>query len=141
MIGDSKDEKSGWVLIVEDDEDCSDALSEILVKEGYQVISAKTPQDARAKLFRQTFKGVLLDLKLGQQNGEQVVSYMRTLRGVNDLTPVLVVSGTVDGPSIDRLRPMVQGFLVKPYSSDQFIKRFKAALQTQVTIQKKTVIP
>lgn len=136
MMDKQKAERGGWILVVEDDTDSGDVLAEILGKEGFQVIRAKTAQEARSKLSRQSFRGVLLDLKLGHQNGEPIISYMRGLTGVNDQTPILVISGQLDSTTIERLRPMVQGILVKPFAEALFLERLRTALQTPVPYKK-----
>ena len=83
------------VLVVEDEESFSDALSFMLRKEGFEVGVASTGTDAVAQFDQQGADVVLLDLMLPGMSGTEVC---RTLRQ-RSAVPIIMVTakdGEVD---------------------------------------------
>jgi DNA-binding response OmpR family regulator len=116
-------------MVVEDDPDLRQLIQEACVGSGYQVLTSDTALDAIGKLQRQRVNLIILDMGLRQGDGEFLLREIRMNNpGGNAKTPILVASGTLDYPLIQRTKTEVQGVLLKPYSVDELIQRAKSLL-------------
>ena len=111
------------VLIVEDDFDVRDALSQLLEFEGYLVAGAANGQEAIDHL-RSTPRpaAILLDLMMPVMDGYEFYARLRDLPG--DHPPVIVVSAVA--PRRTEL-PGVHATLPKPFEFTQLLHRVAAA--------------
>lgn len=117
-----------WVLIVEDDQESATVLGEALAGVGLKVVYAHAVPEAMAKLRMQRFAAVLLDLQLTQSSGELLIPFMKTQRGMNDHTPIVIISAFVDVELVRRIRSDVDDVLVKPFDLRTLISRVTALL-------------
>ncbi len=114
------------VLVVEDEESYSDALSYVLRKEGFDVAVAATGPEALAEFDRAGADIVLLDLMLPGLPGTEVC---RQLRQVS-MVPVIMVSakdGEVD--TVVGLELGADDYVTKPYSPRELVARIRAVLR------------
>lgn len=114
------------VLVVEDEESYSDALSYMLRKEGYEVAVAATGPDALAEFERHGADIVLLDLMLPGLPGTEVCRQIRATSSV----PVIMVSAKDD--EVDKVVGLELGaddYVTKPYSPRELVARIRAVLR------------
>jgi len=114
------------VLVVEDEESFSEALSFLLAREGFEVELASTGPQALAAFDRAGADLVLLDLMLPGLSGLEVC---RELRGRSDV-PVIMV--TAKDSEIDKVLGLELGaddYVTKPFSSRELVARVRAVLR------------
>ncbi len=114
------------VLVVEDEESFSDALSYMLRKEGYEVAVAATGPAALDEFDRGGADLVLLDLMLPGLPGTEVCRALRTRSNV----PVIMV--TAKDSEIDKVVGLELGaddYVTKPFSSRELVARIRAVLR------------
>ena len=114
------------VLVVEDEESYSDALSYMLRKEGYEVSVAATGPDALEAFERHGADIVLLDLMLPGLPGTEVCRRIRQTSRV----PVIMVTAKDD--EIDKVVGLELGaddYVTKPYSPRELVARIRAVLR------------
>ena len=114
------------VLVVEDEESFSDALSYMLRREGYEVAVAGTGADALARFDRTGADLVLLDLMLPGLSGTEVCRELRQRSNV----PIIMVTAR-DG-EIDKVVGLELGaddYVTKPFSSRELVARIRAVLR------------
>ncbi|AXI78266.1 response regulator transcription factor [Peterkaempfera bronchialis] len=114
------------VLVVEDEESFSDALSYMLRKEGFEVAVAATGPDALEQFERNGADLVLLDLMLPGLPGTEVCRQLRTRSSV----PVIMV--TAKDSEIDKVVGLEIGaddYVTKPYSTRELVARIRAVLR------------
>ena len=114
------------VLVVEDEESYSDALSYMLGKEGFDVAVAETGTDAIVQFDRDGADIVLLDLMLPGLPGTEVCRHIRATSS----TPVIMVSAKDD--EIDKIVGLELGaddYVTKPYSPRELAARIRAVLR------------
>ena len=114
------------VLVVEDEESFSDALSYMLRREGYEVEVASTGHDALQTFERSGADLVLLDLMLPGLPGSEVC---RTLR---ERSSVPVIMLTAKDSEIDKVVGLELGaddYVTKPFSSRELVARIRAVLR------------
>jgi two-component system response regulator RegX3 len=114
------------VLVVEDEESYSDALSYLLRKEGFEVAVAATGPDALTEFDRGGADIVLLDLILPGMPGTEVCRQIRQTSNV----PVIMVSAKDD--EVDKVVGLELGaddYVSKPYSPRELVARIRAVLR------------
>ena len=116
------------VLVVEDEESFSDALSYLLRREGFEVSVAATGPEALAEFDRTGADVVLLDLMLPEMSGTEVCRQLRTRSQV----PIIMV--TARGDDIDVVLGLETGaddYVVKPVQARVLDARIRAVLRRQ----------
>ncbi|MCO5968720.1 response regulator transcription factor [Actinoallomurus soli] len=114
------------VLVVEDEESFSDALSYMLRKEGFEVAVAATGPDALESFDRSGADLVLLDLMLPGLPGTEVCRELRTRSNV----PVIML--TAKDSEVDKVVGLELGaddYVTKPFSSRELVARIRAVLR------------
>jgi two-component system response regulator RegX3 len=114
------------VLVVEDEESFSDALSFMLRKEGFEVGIASTGTDAVAVFDQHGADVVLLDLMLPGMSGTEVCRALRQRSNV----PIIMVTAK-DG-EVDKVVGLELGaddYVTKPFSSRELVARIRAVLR------------
>jgi two-component system response regulator RegX3 len=116
------------VLVVEDEESFSDALSYVLRKEGFEVSIAATGPTALTEFDRSGADIVLLDLMLPEMSGTEVCRQLRQKSSV----PIIMV--TARDSEIDKVVGLEIGaddYVTKPYSPRELVARIRAVLRRQ----------
>ena len=116
------------VLVVEDEESFSDALSYMLCKEGFEVSVAPTGTSALTQFDRTGADIVLLDLMLPEMSGTEVCRQLRQRSAV----PIIMV--TARDSEIDKVVGLELGaddYVTKPYSPRELVARIRAVLRRQ----------
>jgi two-component system, OmpR family, response regulator RegX3 len=114
------------VLVVEDEESFSDALSYMLRKEGFEVAVASTGTGALNEFDRTGADLVLLDLMLPGLPGTEVFRQLRSRSGV----PVIML--TAKDSEVDKVVGLELGaddYVTKPFSSRELVARIRAVLR------------
>ena len=114
------------VLVVEDEESFSDALSYMLRREGYDAVVAGTGPEALAEFDRAGADIVLLDLMLPGLSGTEVCRALRSRSNV----PIIMLTAK-DG-EIDKVVGLELGaddYVTKPYSARELVARIRAVLR------------
>lgn len=123
------------VLIVEDDRELMQLFYRVLVKNGYQALTAENGLAALAVLEREYVDLILSDIMMPQMDGYELVS---SLRDSGDSTPVLMITAK------DSFPDMRQGFLsgtddymVKPVNVNEMVLRVGALLRRSKMISER----
>jgi two-component system response regulator RegX3 len=117
------------LLVVEDEESFSEALSFMLTREGFEVDVAATGPDALARYDRSGADLVLLDLMLPGLSGTEVCRALRQRSNV----PVIML--TARDSEIDKVVGLEIGaddYVTKPFSSRELVARIRAVLRRRV---------
>jgi two-component system OmpR family response regulator len=114
------------ILIVDDDRDIRDLLSEYLQKQGYRTTVAGDGRSMRAVLARHEPALIVLDLMLP---GEDGLTLCREIRAHSDV-PIIML--TARGEEVDRIVGLEMGaddYLSKPFSPRELVARIKSILR------------
>lgn len=114
------------ILVVEDEESFSDALTFMLKKEGFEVAVATDGRVAVEEFDRNGADLVLLDLMLPGISGSEVCRQIRAKSGV----PIIMV--TAKDSEIDKVVGLELGaddYVTKPFSSRELVARIRAVLR------------
>jgi two-component system response regulator RegX3 len=114
------------LLVVEDEESFSEALSYMLEREGFEVAVADTGPKALEEFARHGADLVLLDLMLPGVSGTEVCRQLRSRSSV----PVIML--TARDSEVDKVVGLELGaddYVTKPFSARELVARIRAVLR------------
>ena len=114
------------ILVVDDSPTDLKYLTDILAKNGYQVTTAESAEEALSKVKSVNPDLVLMDVVMPGQNGYQAT---RTLARDDSTKHIPVIICTTKGQETDKLWGMRQGardYIVKPASQADLLAKIKA---------------
>ncbi len=114
------------ILIVDDDEDLSFIISEMLESYGYKVSTASNSEKAFNMLSENKYHLVLLDINLPETTGFEICKELRRVSNV----PVIFASARTS--ETDRITGFDIGgddYLPKPYSMQELLSRVNALIR------------
>jgi CheY-like chemotaxis protein len=120
------------VLIVDDDQDLSDLLAEILTAQGYAVRVAQDGQAALRLLHEERPDAIILDVEMPHLSGPEMIYRLIVHDAGWEKIPVLLVSGIV---GLDKLAALVGTpyFLSKPYDLDDVSHLLQQSLTEKIS--------
>lgn len=112
---------NGPILIIEDDADIRDTLTEILEYEGFHVVPTASGEEALRQLHHGLRPGlILLDLMMPGVNGWGVAGQLRRIPALASV-PVVVISGVHDVEQ-QAAALNVAGCLLKPVEVERLLE-------------------
>src|SRR5262245_32692277 len=115
------------LLIVEDERELGELLKSNLARRGFAVDLYGTRLDAEAALAIGGYDLVLLDRRLPDGDG---LDLLRALRAAGSPTPVILI--TAQDAVSDRVEGLNSGgddYLIKPFATDELVARIDAVLR------------
>jgi two-component system response regulator RegX3 len=114
------------ILIVEDEDSFSDALSFMLRREGYEVFIAADGNSAIAEFDKHGPDLVLLDLMLPGMSGTEVC---RIIRGKSTVPVIMLTAKDGEVDKVVGLELGADDYVTKPFSSRELLARVRAVLR------------
>ena len=115
------------ILIVEDDLTFSTMLKTWLGKKGFSVDTASSNARARKQLDAQSYDLILSDLRLPDQDGIFLLSWMKE-QGYD--IPLIIMTGYADIQSaVQAIKHGASDYISKPVQPDELLKKIDEALQ------------
>src|SRR5437870_10477808 len=114
------------ILLVDDERSVQTLLTYPLRKDGYEVVTASTGQEALERFREATFDLVVLDVMLPQVDGFEVCRQLRARSSV----PIIML--TAKAEEFDKVLGLELGaddYITKPFSMREFRSRVKAVLR------------
>ncbi len=122
------EQTSGRILLVDDEAAILRTFRYCLEDEGYDVAGASSAAQAEALLQRQVFDLCFLDLRLGEDNGLDLLAQMRIQAPW--MRVVIVTAHSAVDTAVDAIQAGAADYMVKPCTPDQL--RLAAAKQLEV---------
>ena len=114
------------VLVIDDDVHLTRALAEALEREDFEITVAHSAAAGTGQVAMSAPDVVVLDLRLPDEDGVDVV---RRVRAWSDV-PVLILSGDTDQRRrVESLDAGADDFLQKPFGIDELVARLRALLR------------
>jgi CheY-like chemotaxis protein len=105
------------ILVVDDDPDILQVLKDRLDSYGYTVETANDGREALEGLRRQAFDGVILDIRMPEIDGMEV---LRQIRESHSVVPVVMITAsTIQDRAVEAVGKGAQAYLLKPFNAAQ----------------------
>jgi len=128
------------ILICDDSITNTLLLEAILKGEGYSKVTRLTqPTQVSAELSRGNYDLLLLDIEMPEMDGFQVMSEIRQQGVVDELFPIVILTGRQDAET--RNRALTQGaadFISKPFDETETLLRIRNALKIYAAYHEET---
>lgn len=121
------------LLIVDDDPVTLDLLTEVLTREGYDVQTALSGEEAITKAGDSLFDIVITDIRMGNKNGMDV---LKAFKKVSPETTVIMITafGSID-TAIEAIREGAFDYISKPFKLEEINLTIKKALEQRRLIE------
>ena len=114
------------LLLIEDEKEIRQAMTNFLKREGYQVTAVETGEAGLAAFNQDDFHLILLDMMLPGIGGEEVLTNIRKKSDV----PILIISALNDELiQIDAFEQSVDDYVVKPFSMNILVHKIASLLR------------
>ncbi|MCB0407806.1 MAG: response regulator transcription factor [Bdellovibrionales bacterium] len=117
------------VLVIDDEKDVCDYLVMLLKDEGFSAEFSTSPREIKAKIQQFGANLLLLDYRMPEQSGSDVVRELRADEQFQFL-PIIIVTG-LDGEEekVAMLELGADDYVTKPFSSKELAARIRAVLR------------
>src|SRR5687768_14921766 len=115
------------VLIVDDEEVLRDVLDAVLRREGFDIVTASTGEEALNILEGEEVDLVILDVMLPGISG---IDTLRAIRIANPTLPVIVITAfsSIDG-AIEAMKQGAFHYIPKPFKNEEVVLTVNKALE------------
>lgn len=114
------------ILIVDDEQDIAELISDVLVDEGFETIIKNNGIEALAEVEKTSYDLILLDIMMPEMTGTELCNKIRSLVSC----PIIFV--TAKAGTIDKLLGFEIGaddYITKPFITEELAARVKAHLR------------
>ena len=114
-------------MIVDDDPVALDLLREVLSKEGYEVVSALSAEEAISLGIENFFDVIITDVRMGEKDGMDV---LRSFKKTSPETGVIMITafGSID-TAIEAIREGAFDYISKPFKLEEIKITVRRALE------------
>lgn len=121
------------ILLVEDDPNLGEVISDQLEMNGYEVSLLRFPRKTVENLLEDKFDLVIMDKLLSGIDGTQICKKIRDTEGISNI-PILMMSG-FDGAREICIAAGANDFIAKPFGINSFLKSIEATIDKAKDIQ------
>ena len=117
--------KNKRIMVVEDSATTRNVIMKMLVKEGYEVVTAKDGIEAVAMYPQTNPDLILLDIIMPGMDGYETLATLKKKHNLND-TPVIML--TAKDSLLDKVKGKISGsteYLTKPFNALELIRKIK----------------
>ena len=120
------------ILVVDDEPVIRESCRRIFCEQGYDVETAATAKEGLERARRGYFDCALIDLKMPDLNGMEIVRIVRQKR---QNMPILIITGNGDiDTSIEATRLGVSDYILKPFTPQELVTAVEQALQRRPNV-------
>jgi two-component system response regulator AdeR len=110
------------ILLVEDEPSISNLVSVNLLRRGHQVMEAHNGEEALEHLYADDLALMILDMKLPDLSGWEILDYLNSIPSAGANFPVLVMTaGVIDMDFVFNKYPCVVDIFIKPFDMARLI--------------------
>ncbi len=127
------------VLIVDDEEDIAELISDVLIDEGMTTVLKKNGKEALEIALKESFDLIILDIMMPEMSGTQVCKQIR------DKVECPIIFVTAKNQLLDKIVGFEIGaddYITKPFTIEELVARVKAHIrrESRVHNQEKNTI-
>jgi len=118
------------VLVVDDEAVVVNSIRKILTRKGFAIQEAFSCKEALAQVFAQDYDLVLLDMKMSDGNGMDVLQRIKAKRP--DLRVVIVTGYASIDTAVEAIQKGASDYMAKPFTPDELYSMTNRVLETKV---------
>ena len=122
------------ILIIDDQEIIRKSLKLALEREGYLVETAENGREAIRKCKGRLYNLALVDLRLPDMDGIELLTKMRET--VPKMAKIIITGYPSQENAIEAVNRGADGYIVKPYTMEDLLRKIKEHLQKQQEAKK-----
>ena len=115
------------ILVVDDDRELRETISEILVDAGFVIAAAGSGEEALDILHKQTFDLVLLDMIMPGLGGQEILPLLKR-QAPRTRVIMITAFATVDN-AVEAMRRGADDYLTKPFKVDELLTAVRRSLE------------
>lgn len=119
----------GKILLVDDDENLTDLLQEVLQNNGHQVDAAHDGKEGLQKAKLGKYDLMILDMHMPHLGGIDVLKVLRNSPDLKDLPVLMCTSESVTKEIDVAFTAGANGYILKPYNMERLIAKVNNAIQ------------
>lgn len=120
------------VLLVDDDKDYLEAISERMTSRDVDVTSTLSAEDALEKIKETSYDAIILDLQMPGMDG---IETLKAIKAIQPETQVILVTGHGSvGKSVEAMKLGAMDFIEKPADIEELTRRIKEAQALKMVI-------
>ena len=118
------------VLVIDDNFDIRNLISNILKEKNYDVREAANYNQANFEIDKKLPDIAVVDVKLDKGENEDGIDLLKKIKKLTDLVPVIMISGHANVQmAVDSLKLGAYEFITKPFATDQLLNFIGRALE------------
>lgn len=117
------------ILIVDDDKNIQQILSDIIKSEGYEVITAGNGRKALKEIRTRSPDLVLLDIRLPEMDGMKVLKEIK--KGDKNLIVIMLTAHGEVKSAVQAIKLGAFDYITKPFDNEELVLNIKRALETR----------
>lgn len=121
------------IMVVDDEPDICKALDFLLRKEGYEVITANSGEEALEKLQNTTFDIVITDLKMGKMDGMELLTKIRET-SPETATIMMTAFSSIES-AVEAMKRGASDYIVKPFLNEEIKITIKKILEQRKLVK------
>jgi len=124
---------SARLLVVDDDPVTIELLKEVLSKEGYQVSTSLSGEEAIAQGMDNLFDIIITDVRMGEKGGMDVLRFFK--KNAPETTVIMITAfGSIE-TAIEAIREGAYDYISKPFKLDEIKFTIQRALEQRRLVQ------
>jgi DNA-binding response OmpR family regulator len=129
-----KEQEQARILVIDDDATVRRSLEVALKKNGYDVNVAENGKEAIKKSKAKLYNLALVDLRLPDMDGIELLTSMR--EAAPKMVKIIITGYPSQENAIEAVNRGADGYMVKPYSLEELLRKIKEQLQKQKEAEK-----
>lgn len=123
------------ILAVDDNRDSLFTLEQVLLLNGYRVNTAADGEDALRQAMSEPPAVILLDVVMPYLNGYEVTKRLKSDPNLRFVPVILLTAKDTLDDIVTGLERGADGYITKPFNSDELVARLRAALRLRALYQ------
>ncbi|MEX0902145.1 MAG: HAMP domain-containing protein [Pseudohongiellaceae bacterium] len=132
------------VLIIEDNQANLTAIEKVLKNKQVRITAAKTGKKAQEALRKTRFDCIILDLKLPDISGFDLLKKFKSMDGVSDVPVVIYTGKELTKPEIKELNKYTESIVIKGVSSPERlldeVSLFIHSMESKLSVQQRKIM-
>jgi len=129
-----KEQEQARILIIDDDKAVRESHEAVLKANGYEVDVAENGREAIRKSKARLYDLALVDLRLPDMDGIELLTAMR--EAVPKMVKIIITGYPSMENAIEAVNRRADGYMVKPYTMEDLLRKIKEQLQKQQEARK-----